>query len=225
MDLSKFGPSPRPVNGMKSIAIVAGGIMHKRFLAEIRKSDGVIGVDGGALWLLNQGIVPDVAVGDFDSVTQREKRKIHDQAKKYIEYPGKKDATDLELALEEAIRLHPKEVRMYGVLGRRFDHALAAAHLLQMLSSHNIYGEIVDNFNKMIVVRRQLKLLPDRTYPYISIIPLESYAIVTLEGFAYAVSRAVFRLGGSLGVSNEISGTSATITVHKGLVLVIQSRD
>ncbi len=210
---------------MKKISIVAGGRSDKQFIPEIIQSNYVIGVDRGALWLLKHGIVPEIAIGDFDSVTQREKRYIHDRAKTYIEYAPEKDATDLELAIEEAIRLHPKEVRMYGALGKRFDHALAAAHLLLKLVSHNIQGQIVDNFSKIHIVRRQLRLQRHDSFRYISILPVKGAATITLRGFTYEVTQRAFVVGSTLGISNEIASSSATIKVHEGYVLVIQSRD
>lgn len=206
---------------MKTIAIVAGGMPPN----STPKADGYIGVDRGALWLLRWGITPDIAIGDFDSVTKREKKYIHDHVTQYIEYPPKKDETDLELAIDEAIRLKPKEVRIYGSLGRRLDHSLTAVNLLLKLESYNIYGEIVDNFSKIQIVRRKLTLKKDAAYPYISIIPFGLDATVTLRGFAYNVIRKIFHRNSSLGISNTITQSSATITVNKGLVLVIQSRD
>lgn len=206
---------------MKSLAIVAGGAPP----TITPKADWYIGVDRGALWLLRQGITPDVAIGDFDSVTKREKQYIHDRVRKYIEYPPQKDETDLELAIDEAIRFKPKEVRIYGALGRRFDHSLAATNLLLKLESHNIYGEIVDNFSKIQIVRRKLTLSRDSVYPFVSILPFGSDAIVTLSGFAYNVTRKRFRLDSSLGISNEIFDESATIQVHEGLILIIRSKD
>jgi len=194
-------------------------------LPQIRRAHLIIGVDRGALWLMRHRLTPDVAIGDFDSVTKAEKKRIHDRAHVYIEYAPEKDATDLELAIDHAISLKPKEVILFGVLGRRFDHVMAAVHMLLRLESHNIYGEIVDNFSKINIVRRQQTLVYDRAYRYVSVIPVMEKATITLKGFAYELLRTTLQSGSSLGVSNEISGKSGCITVHQGLVLVIRSTD
>ena len=133
----------RALGQSKVIAIVAGGVLDGSILPQLRQAHLVIGVDRGALWLVSHRITPDVAIGDFDSVTQAEKKRIHDHSDVYIEYAPEKDATDLELAIDHAITLRPKEVVLYGVLGRRFDHAMGAVHMLLRLESHNIYGVIV----------------------------------------------------------------------------------
>lgn len=215
----------RALGQSKVIAIVAGGALDGSVLPQIKKAHAVIGVDRGALWLLRHRVTPDVAIGDFDSVTKVEKKRIHDHSDVYIEYAPEKDATDLELAIDHAISLKPKEVMLFGVLGRRFDHAMGAVHMLLRLESHNIYGVIVDNFSKINIVRRQQTLAHDNIYRYVSIIPVMTKATVTLKGFAYELARTALYSGSSLGISNEISGTSAHITVHQGSVLVIQSTD
>lgn len=206
---------------MKSIAIFASGMPPNK----VMKADIFIGVDRGALWLIKQGITPDIAIGDFDSVTKSEKRIIHDTAKKYVEYSPKKDATDLELAINEAILLRPREVTIYGALGGRFDHEMGAIQMLLKLESHNILGQIVDNLNQIMIVRRKITLGKDRKYRYVSVIPIGSDTTVTLKGFEYDVKNKKITVDSSLGISNEIVSKRATITVHKGLIMVVQSQD
>lgn len=208
------------------VAIVAGGVLDLFILPRIRKAGYIIGVDRGAYWLLKHGIIPDVAIGDFDSVTKNEFSRIKKRVAAIIqELPHPKYATDLELAVEHAIGLKPKEVRIFGAIGTRFDHSWAGIHLLVMLSSHNIYGYIVDNFNEIYVVRRKLDLIPSVSFKYVSIFPLTDKTTVTLTGFRYNVSRREFTRGSTLGVSNEIVAFCARVIVHDGAVLLIRSRD
>lgn len=208
-----------------SIAIVAGGTSPEAFVFDIGSKDLIIGVDRGALWLVQHGIVPDIAIGDFDSVSKVEKSRVKNNAKRVYEYLPKKDATDLELAIDKAIGFRPEYVTIYGGIGSRFDHSWAAVQMLLKLESHNILGQIVDNFNKISVVRRQMIFKKRNALRYVSVLPLESSATITLEGFVYDVSHKHMKLTSTLGVSNEVCRQSASITVHKGCVLVIQSVD
>lgn len=209
----------------KKVVIVAGGTLRKQFVPHIRRGDVIIGVDRGSLWLLQQGIVPHMAIGDFDSVTASELRIIKKQVTKVVVHPRKKDATDLELAIDETVRLRPSEVTVYGALGTRFDHTMGSIHMLQKLLSHNIYGEIVDNFNKINIVRREHRFSKSSKYRYVSVFPIEHEAIVTLTGFQYSIRRFRLQSGSTLGVSNELKAKIAMIKVHKGAVFMIQSRD
>ena len=208
------------------IAIVASGALDNSFLPKIRKSDVTIGVDGGAYWLLTHGIVPDVAIGDFDSVTKSELGQIKKSGANIIqELPHPKYVTDLELAVEHAIGLKSKEVWIFGAIGTRFDHTHAGIQVLLKLSSHNVCGYLVDRNNEIQIVRRELTLKPSKVFPYVSIFPVGEKATVTLTGFRYNISQKVFVRGSTLGVSNEIVALSARIIVHSGTVLLICSRD
>jgi thiamine pyrophosphokinase len=209
----------------KTIAIVAGGTLHESVVSRVRKAGYIIGVDKGAYWLLKHGIVPDVAIGDFDSVSTSELRVIEKKVKNFIRHPAVKDATDLELAIEHAKTLAPKEVGIFGAIGTRYDHTYAGIMLLTRLASHNIYGYIVDNFNEIFIVRRVAKLTSSGVFPYISLFPLQQTAVVTLKGFRYNVTRQAFVPGSTLGVSNEIVGKNAQVMVHQGAILLIRSRD
>lgn len=199
--------------------------MHVGELRDIREASFIMGVDRGAYWLTKHKTKVDLAIGDFDSVTKAERKFIEKHAGQVVAYPAQKDATDLELAVDEAVKLHPKSVVIYGAIGTRFDHTYAAVGLLLRLESHNILGQIVDNYNKVHIVRRLYILRPPHEYAYVSVLPLKDSAVITMKGFAYDVSRLSLGFGSTRGVSNEIRDDNATIIVHKGSVLVIESRD
>ncbi len=208
-----------------TIAIIAGGTPPDRFLRDIRHADLIIGADRGALWLTKHDIHPDIAIGDFDSVTMREKSQIATYAKRMLVYPPEKDATDLELAIDESVKLAPKTVVIYGAFGSRFDHSLAALHMLLKLESHNISGQIVDNFNKISIVRRQIRIKRDAKFQYVSILPIQSSATVSLRGFYYNLTCVRIESASTRGISNEIIAADASILVHNGKIVVIQSAD
>ena len=79
---------------MGKIAILAGG--DSALLP--KDHDVYVGVDGGCLKLLEKGLPLDIAVGDFDSVSETDLRQIQTQAKQVIQSIPEKNDTDLELA-------------------------------------------------------------------------------------------------------------------------------
>lgn len=81
---------------MTKIALFAGGTIDS-FQMDF---DLFIGVDGGSLFLIEQGICPDLAVGDFDSVSEEELALICSQSKEVLQAQPEKDDTDLELAVK-----------------------------------------------------------------------------------------------------------------------------
>ena len=80
---------------MTKIAVVAGGQLET-LPTDV---DIWIGVDRGSLYLIDREIDPDLAVGDFDSVTQDEFQRIQEKAGAIIQAQPEKDDTDLELAV------------------------------------------------------------------------------------------------------------------------------
>ena len=89
---------------MGNIAILAGG--DSTLLP--KDHDVYVGVDGGCLKLLEQGLPLDIAVGDFDSVSETDLRQIRTQAKQVIQSVPEKNDTDLELALKAAFEAYPE---------------------------------------------------------------------------------------------------------------------
>ena len=78
--------------------ILIVGAINKLFV-DITEYDFVIGVDQGAGYLLAQNEKLDLAIGDFDSMTQNEKQLLEQQNIPVITYPAVKDETDGELAM------------------------------------------------------------------------------------------------------------------------------
>lgn len=207
---------------MNRIVIVAGGILEKTLLEEIQSARYVIGVDWGAYWLITNSVIPDIAIGDFDSVNHKEFQLIKQRVKEVKEYPKEKDFTDTELAVEHALSLHPTEVIIYGAIGSRLDHTMGNMQLLETL---NEIGIIRDSNNEVRIVSGRLVLKKDQRDRYVSLLPITETIEVTLTGFIYDISKTIIHRGHTLGISNEIREDKAVIEVHRGKTLVIRSQD
>lgn len=209
----------------KSIAIVGGGTMSVVFIKEIRKCDYTIGVDRGAYWLIRHNITPHLAIGDFDSVSSDEFQEIKKKSKKTKQYSPEKNYTDMELAIKEALKQNPEEVRMYGALGSRLDHSLGTIHLLEFFLKNHINACIRNETNEIVLTHSDIHLKKNTNFTYFSILPYTKRILVTLQGCKYPVQRKIIVRGQTLGISNEVLGDETVIVIHEGIALVIQSRD
>ncbi len=207
------------------VAIVANGHLEKSLLSEIRKSDYIIGIDRGAYWLLKQGITPQSAIGDFDSCTKLQYKAIKKSVVNVQIYPAEKDKTDLELAADHAISLNPKKVIIYGATGKRLDHELASVFLLKRLLDTGIEGIIKDMRNEVFLVHSRIEIPRLKRFTYLSLLPYIKSITVTLRGFKYNVLKKTISQGETLGVSNEILNKVGVVNIHKGIAIVIKSRD
>ena len=84
----------------------------------------VIGVDGGTAHCARCGLRPDIIVGDLDSIPPETLAAFTREQVEIIQHPVKKDATDLELALDLALARGADQVHIFAVLGGRWDMSM-----------------------------------------------------------------------------------------------------
>lgn len=136
------------------IALVASSDFNKdHFVANAKNNVFcyVIGVDGGCKHLQDCEFVPNLAIGDFDSLgyVPKEDKPSSIQLKedvdnkilkpvRVMQYPVNKDKSDLELAMDEAISRKPNIIFVYGALGQRLDHTISTLQMLSHCSDYNI---------------------------------------------------------------------------------------
>lgn len=207
------------------VVLVANGRLDDFLVLHIPKHAVLVGIDRGALWLLERGFFPTVAIGDFDSVTESEMATIQTHVSQIHMHPRKKDATDMELAFLWAVQQKPAEIRIFGGVGSRFDHSWATIQLLEKYRKFRIRIILYDTHNRMEMVYREQHLIRTDKYSYYSILPISRRAVVSLRGFAYPLTKGVFQRGSTLGVSNELIAPIGTVTVHEGRVWLIASHD
>ena len=196
--------------------IVSGGEVKEGFLTWIVKNGGfdvILAADAGMEALYRDHILPDIIVGDFDSVNPDTLEYFHD--KEQIEVcmlNPEKDDTDTEYAIREAIRRGAMEIVVIGATGTRIDQ---------------IKISLVDEHNRIRMINQPLTIRKAEQYgKYVSLIPFsEKVCGVTLRGLKYPLTD--YTMGGfnSLGISNEIVSDEATISFSSGELIVIESKD
>ncbi|MFE4709469.1 MULTISPECIES: thiamine diphosphokinase [unclassified Paenibacillus] len=208
------------------VVIWAGGELSPEHLNVLDEEDFIIGADRGALFLINHGITPDLAVGDFDSVSPEALQDIRNRSREIITCDAiDKDLTDSELALDLALNRSPSSILMLGVTGSRIDHMLASIQMMTLAMQRQVSCSIMDSHNYLTLTGSQA-LVEDRGFTYVSLLPLTPEVTgITLEGFQYPLSNATLKLGQSLGVSNRLLAASGTVSIESGLLLIIQSKD
>lgn len=118
----------------ETVLILANGVWAgpERLRPLVASADHIIAADGGYSKALAHGVRVDEVVGDLDSIPEAEREALDEAAAPAVHsFPRDKDWTDLELALEHALRRDPAQIILLGVLGERLDHALTGLHLLE----------------------------------------------------------------------------------------------
>lgn len=210
---------------MRAILFVNGDISDwARVRDLLLEDDYLVAADGGARHCLALGRVPHVVVGDLDSLDADIVAALVAQGVAIERHPVSKDKTDLELALERALRDGAHDIVMVGALGSRLDQSLANILLLarrpwparlRVLVGHEI-AEVVRGGETLT-----LDAPPGST---VSLLPLSRRVSgVTYRGLLYPLEEATLYLGSTRAISNEVRESPATVRVGRGVALVVQA--
>ncbi len=184
----------------------------------------LIGVDGGVRHLRKLDMIPDIVIGDFDSISSHEIKWITEKAVETRRFPPEKDQTDFELALDHAMEIGCKEIQVFGALGGRMDHTLANISLLSNPRYSNIHICLINGTERLFFIHNQTTIF-GKTGDIVSLLPWgESVTGVTTSGLKYPLNEEILFSFGSRGLSNVLESGYATITFKKGILLcVLQS--
>lgn len=212
----------------RTMKIYGGGRLGTWAIRDIDEQDILIGADSGALFLLQNGMRMDCAVGDFDSVTAHELQRIQNHCGEFLTFdPVLKNWTDMELAVDWAIENGADKIILYGAVGTRFDHSLANVHLLSRAADRHIPCIIEDEYNRISLVTPHKPLhIQKSRFSYVSLVPqTERVTGVTLQGMMYPLQDAELEVGSTLGISNKLVEQTGIVSIHRGRLLVIESMD
>jgi len=179
-----------------------------------RRCDYKICADGGARHLAAMGLVPDLLVGDLDSIDAETLLWMQQRGVRIERYPVEKDWTDSELAFEAALSVPRKgrtEFWMIGAVGDRVDHMLANLGLASRHTGEGVQVWLTDGRVYMVSLKGPSTLRIDLDElelgnPVISVVASPGFPFlgVTLEGFSYPLLDEQIDIGSTRGVSNRV---------------------
>lgn len=209
---------------MSSIIIFAGGESSpSTLIGELPVPDLVIAADSGYGNAETLGFAVDVLIGDLDSLNHA---TSPNPAIETIRHPRDKDATDLELAFEYALRSQPRRIVLVGAEGGRFDHELSAISVLagdRWATVPEIDWVRTDGNCHVIRGARRLQGDPGA---YLSLIAIGGDAHgVTTVGLAWELSSQTLYAGSSRGISNQFKKPEVVVRVETGVLLAVVPND
>lgn len=198
---------------MRAVIIGNGDIKnYDKIKQKINTDDYIICADGGFEHTRKMGIVPDVVIGDFDSV--KDAAGIQNR----IEYPKRKDFTDGFLAVEYAKDKGYDDILMLAMTGDRLDHTIADIMLLSICKN----GVLADDNNEIYLLRDKL-VLNGKKGQTVSIIPVMGDAEgICTKKLEYPLNHETLHFASTRGVSNIMMSDVCEITIEKGLALVVK---
>ncbi len=177
----------------------------------LNRVNSAVAADGGAVALIDSGRVPDVVIGDFDSITAEYRARIPEGRLHQI---SEQNSTDFDKALRN---IDAPVVLAAGFLGARVDHQLVAFSALVrrqdrpcvLLGAH----EIVFHTPPRIA----LELTPGDT---VSLFPLRRVTGRS-TGLEWPIDNLVLEPDGQVGTSNRALGAFTLEVDEPGLLTIL----
>ncbi|PZX07979.1 thiamine diphosphokinase [Psychrobacillus insolitus] len=218
---------------MKRVVICSGGpkeeVVDFKQLPLLKDEIVFIGADRGAMHLIENGIIPNEIIGDFDSLLDDEFHYLEQKVGKITKLQEEKDETDTHIAVIQALTYKPDQIILTAVTGGRLDHYEAVLHDMFQFQMSN--PDVIFSIqNKQNIIRFLLPgthlIESNHMYKYISFFSFgETVEAVWLRGFLYEVTNENIAMGNSKFTSNEVIGQTSTISFTKGICLMIRSSD
>ena len=210
----------------KRIVIIANGDLedlgfYREFLED---DDLILCANGGTKHALAMGLKPEVIIGDLDSLHHEDRQKLKEADSKFIEHSSEKDKSDLELAMDYAVGIQPREIIIIGALGgRRADHAFINLLLLYVPFQAGIPARIIDE-NQEIFLAEKETIINGAVGDYVSLFPQTANVCgVVTVGLKYPLNGETLYFASTRGLSNEMIAPQARISFKSGLLLVVKS--
>lgn len=182
----------------------------------------LIAADSGADLCVALGRVPDLFVGDADSVSAGTLERLRAAGVESILAPTDKDLSDLDLALDAARERDARDVIVLAAWGGRADHEMAV--LGSLFDNADLEPRLLEpgRFCAWLLSAgaREAVALTTRGHTF-SLLAGPRGAVTSVDGARWSLSRDRLEPFSRRGLSNEVAGESALITVHEGALLAV----
>lgn len=196
------------------VTLIGGGAVTAEDLAlALRHAPSLVAADGGADAALTLGHVPDLAIGDFDSISDAAKRALGPARLTHI---AEQDSTDFAKALS---RIKAAFVIAVGFSGRRLDHTLAA---LNVMVRHPQPRCVMLAAEDIVFLAPPELALPLTAGTRLSLFPMGP-ARGTSTGLRWPIDGISFAPDARIGTSNEATGPVRLVL--DGPMMVMLPRD
>jgi len=196
------------------------GLLQERILA----GSVIIAADGGLQHIRKMEMIPDVVIGDLDSVTNADLEWLKANSVEIIRYPADKDETDLELAISFAAKSKNSRIRIAGGAGGRTDQLLGNIFLLLQPELSGIDLKLDDGLEETFLIHSNTKI-KGSPGDVVSLLPLNgSAAGIKTTGLKYPLFGETLYPEKTRGISNVMLADLATIQLEKGVLLCVHTR-
>jgi thiamine pyrophosphokinase len=190
----------------------------------LQSDDYILCADGGTRHALALGAKPDLIIGDMDSAEKAQLQQLQETGVAIELFPHDKNETDLELAINRALELHPDQILIVAALGGRLDQTLANITLLSGTRLSDFDIRLDDGVEEIFLCRDQVEILGSGG-DLVSLIPWQgAVTAVQTTHLKWPLRKETLYPDKTRGISNEMTGDSAAVSIESGLLLIVHRR-
>lgn len=223
---NRTGADTATTDAATAVVVAGGGSPDLELLARVAGTSTVlvIAADSGAAHVVDAGLMVDVVVGDLDSIDPALLAALEADGVKVERHPTAKDATDLELAIDVALREGATEIHVVGGHGGRVDQSFANAFILSSPSyAHVRMHAVLDSALVSVVHGGGVVRFDGAPGDVVTLLPMHGDAVgVRTTGLEYALRGETLPAGTTRGVSNVLVDREATVSLDGGTLLVVR---
>lgn len=200
---------------MKALVLTGGGgVPQTMLLEELANAGLVVCADSGAVHLAAIGRIPDLLVGDMDSIEAGLLLEFESAGVETIHVSAEKDETDTQLALDEAASRGASEIVLLGALGGRIDHTLGNMMLLIYAAKRGIRAVIKDVACEITAVTGETEIT-GMVGDTVSLLPAgDGVTVRYLDGLHYGTRKPLpLPIDSPVGVSNVMTAEAAHVVI------------
>jgi len=187
----------------------------------------IISTDGAVRNCLKLKLLPDIVIGDMDSIKLKDKNNLKELNKinkkiNYISFSCDKNESDTQLAIEYAAKNNIKDIILIGALGKRIDHSLANIFNISCDKFKDLNIKIIDENFEISVLRKSEKIIGNKGN-LISIFSLTPFTyFISTKGLKYELKEEKLYFSPIRGISNIFTEDIAEINISEGILLIIK---
>jgi thiamine pyrophosphokinase len=186
-----------------------------------RPGDIILAANGGTKHALALGLVPSIVIGDLDSLTSLELGRLNAAETEIHSYPRNKNETDFELALQYSIKAGYQEIVVVAALGDRLDQTLGNLAILTNPQLATLDVRLDNGVEEAFFTRSSCQV-HGVAGDIVSLVPWgRKVTGVTTTGLRWPLQCENLYPYKTRGISNELLGESASISLESGLLLIV----
>lgn len=211
---------------MRVVIFANGDLWDRPYERRLVQSDDVIYcADGGTHHAHALDLIPDIVIGDFDSLGDEVRAWLDANDVPLTTHPAEKDQTDLELTIDVAIDAGATSLLLLGVAGTRLDHTFTNVSFLARAKERGVEAEIVVGHQHCRLLTEEVFVFRGEPGDTISLIPWgQNVYDVWITNVKWPLKRTTLKFGEGLGVSNVFVGSRVEVRVGSGRLLAVHHR-